>query len=215
METKTAQPRNDSAAKTFGRPKVAQVLNESVLRELLREGAPVEQIVENLFEKGHELFKAVGKRKYATWQAFKKEQLADGTELVELEGPASIDRADVVILRGCPMSEEMGKLNTDGKPPAFHKDIVDGYMQQNPGSNAILHPGCIAHQVARQLIVRNIEIAGAHSLNYYQLACRSLATGKVVYDDNGLAAIGMSKEKASELVDGYACLYVVIRNNSN
>jgi hypothetical protein len=85
-------------------------------------------------------------------------------------------------------------------------------MEQNPGSNALLHPGCIAHQVARQLIVRNIEVKGMSNLNYYQLACRSLASGKVVYDDNGLEAIGMSKEKATQLIEGFACLYVIVRD---
>ena len=113
------------------------------------------------------------------------------------------------------MADEMAKLNVNGKPPAFHKDIVDGYMEQNPGSNALLHPGCIAHQVARQLIARSIEVDGVGALNYYQLACRSLASGKVVYDDNGLETVGMSKEKANKLIDGYACLYVIVREKAN
>jgi hypothetical protein len=215
MEFKTVEKQAVPATVTTSKGKLAQVLNESVLREVLDEGAPVEEIVENLFRQGHQLFKAVRSRLYANWGEFKQAQQEGNTELVELEGPSTIDNDDVVILRGCPMADEMAKLHVGGKPPAFHKDIVEGYMEQNPGSNALLHPGCIAHQVARQLITRSIEVGGVGALNYYQLACRSLATGKVVYDDNGLKTVGMSKEKASELIDGYACLYVMVRENAN
>ena len=62
MELKTAQKQATPVTATPARSKLAQVLNESVLREVLNEGAPVEEIVENLFRKGHQLFKAVRSR---------------------------------------------------------------------------------------------------------------------------------------------------------
>jgi hypothetical protein len=214
MALKSAQQSHVPKAEGKTASRLAKVLNESVLRDILDKDAPVEQIVEDLFRMGHKLFKAVKPRHYESWNDFKGATERGETELVELEGASTIQEDDVVILRGCPMADEMAKLNVDGKAPAFHKDIVNDYMDQNPGSNALLHPGCIAHQVARQLITRGIEIEGIQGLNYYQLACRSMASGKVVYDDNGMKTIGMNKETADRLIDGYACLYVIVKEKS-
>ncbi len=190
---------------------LAEVLSADVLRDILDEDMPVEDIVMRLFQTGHELADAIHTHSHATWEEFKKAHASGESELVQLEGASSIDNDDVVILRGCPMAGEMAKLAVDGKPPAFHTRIVEEYKAQNPGSNSVLHPGCIAHQVARQLIARQIEIDGESCLNYYQLACRSGATGAVVYDDNGLDAIGMTKQQAADLIAGYACLYAIVK----
>jgi hypothetical protein len=192
--------------------KITEVLNADTLKDTLKEDCPVEEIVDELFSRGAALANVVNPRQYADWEAFKCCHAAVDTELVELEGSSTINHANVVVLKTCPMAQEMAKLNVDGKPPQFHQGIIDAYMQQNPGSNAILHPGCIAHQVGRQIIVKELNIGkGNGNTNYYQLACRSGATGKVVYDENGLKEIGMSKEEAARLIDGFACLYVIIR----
>jgi hypothetical protein len=193
--------------------KLVEVLNADSLREILVESAPVEEIVDKLFQKGHELSAAVDNKEYRLFEEFKEACRRETSELDDLEGPSDINPDDVVILRGCPMADVMGSLNENGKPPEFHGRIVEEYKQQNPGSDAILHPGCIAHQVARQLIVKNIEIDGNRNLNYYQLACRSGATGKVVYDENGLRRTGLSRDRANELIDGYACLYAIVKVN--
>lgn len=192
--------------------KLVEVLTSDVLSSILDEHSPVEEVVMNLFRRGTDLADAVTTRNYESWEEFKTAHAAGDSAIVELEGLSEIDDSDVVVLRGCPMADEMKKLSVNGSPPEFHTRIITDYMHQNPGSNAILHPGCIAHQVSRQLIVKNITIAGEHCLNYYQLACRSGATGKVVYDENGLNAIGMSKEQANQLIDGFACLYVIFKS---
>jgi hypothetical protein len=192
-------------------PKLSQVLNHNVLREIVDESKPVEQIVEGLYLMGGKLQNSVHSRTYKDWNDFKRQHAKEETELVELEGLSDVNEEDVVVLRDCPMGEEMSKLHCDGKPPQFHAKVIEDYMQQNPGSNAILHPGCIAHQVARQLITKSIRFENGDSLNFYQLACRSMKTGKVVYDDNGLASVGMSQETAAKLVDGSGCLYVMVR----
>jgi hypothetical protein len=191
--------------------KLVQVMNHNVLREIIDESKPVEQIVDELYHKGAELCRSVSLRSYKDWDDFKRQHSDERTELVELEGPSDLGAGDVVVLRTCPIADEMSKLNRDGKSPDFHAKIVQDYMEQNPGSNSVLHPGCIAHQVARQFIVKSLRFENGESLNFSQLACRSGKSGNVVYDDNGLKAIGMSKERAKKLVDGFGCLYVMSR----
>lgn len=191
--------------------KLPEVVNAERLRSLLDEHAPVEDIVLELFKTGEELSHVVTFGSYDKFEDFVEAHKAGMSELIDLEGPASINDDLVVVLKSCPMAAEMAKLNVEGKPPVFFPTICNSYMEQNPGSNAILHPGCIAHQVARQLIVRDIKIGQENSLNFFQLACRNMATGKVVYDENGLKRVGMGKEKAAKLIDGFACLYAIVR----
>lgn len=194
--------------------KLVQVLNENFLRQLITETAPVEEIVEGLYNKGYELSEAVRHNAYDSWEDFKTKHCQGNTELIELEGDSDFYGDDILILRECPMISEIKKLYDDGKPPVFHNKIIQDYMEQNPGSNSMLHPGCIAHQVARQLVVKNLNIKGVTDVNYFQLACRSGATGKVVYDNNGLQTIGMSEGQAYRLIDGYGCLYVMVRKTN-
>ncbi|MCP4590219.1 MAG: hypothetical protein GY842_05725 [bacterium] len=198
--------------KVEAQPKIRAVLSANALEDIIDEHAPIEEIVMGLFQEGTNLAESVTIEGYATWQEFKEAHAAGDSAIVELEGESTIDDANVVILKGCPMADEMKKLALDGAPPKFHTRIINDYMAQNPGSNAILNPGCIAHQVGRQLITKAITIGGEHCLNYYQLACRSSDTGKVVYDENGLASIGMSEAQADKLIDGSGCLYVIIRH---
>ncbi len=190
--------------------KLAKVLNASVLQEILQPDRPVEEIVDDLFMKGVELSQEITPKSYSSWEEFVAKHSGGQSELVELEGVSDIGSDNVVILRGCPMAAEMKKLEVEGKSPAHFATISHAYKEQNPGSNAILHPGCIAHQVGRQLTIKEIAIAGKQSLNFYQLACRSLATGKIVYDENGLKACGMSHEKAQQLIEGFACLFALV-----
>jgi hypothetical protein len=189
---------------------LSEVLSAPTLKSVLTEDSPVEEIVENLYLKGAALANIVDRKYYKSWEEFKSKHETSVDELAQLEGVSQIGDDKLVVLVKCPMAEEVGKLFVDGKPPAHFSKIINGYMNQNPGSNAILHPGCIAHQVARQIIVNQLQIEGKQVVNYYQLACRSGATGKVVYDDNGLNEIGMSKAEAEKLVTGFACLYVIV-----
>jgi hypothetical protein len=194
--------------------KIVDVLNFESMREILREDQPVHEIVEALFQKGTELAQVVSSRGYDNFDEFQEAHRADETQLAELEGPSNLEDRDVVVLRSCPMAEEMKKFRTTGAPPSFHAKIVEEFCAQNPGSNAILHPGCIAHQVGRQITIKQLNVRGESNLNFNQIACRNMATGQVVYDDNGLEAIGMTKEQANSLVDGFACLYAIIHRQN-
>jgi hypothetical protein len=190
--------------------RLVEALNAEILRTVLDESSPVEDIVDELFSRGAALSTTRHPQTYESWADFVDKHRATKSPLFELEGASDISDKKVAILRNCPMAEEMKKLNVDGAPPKFHAKIVEGYKAQNPGSNAILHPGCIAHQVGRQVTVKTISIKGIKNLNFYQIACRSGATGKVVYDENGLTATGMTHTEADGLINGFACLFSLV-----
>jgi hypothetical protein len=192
-------------------PRIAEVLDHAVLTQVLNEDAPVESIVENLFLKGNDLSDAVKKRHFSNWEQFKQAHATGDSELAELEGESDIDQHDRVSLKKCPLSEIMSKFVIDGQFPDHFKKIVEDFKHQNPGSNAILHPGCIAHQVARQLIVKDLDIENEKSINYFQFACRDAHSGKVVFDDQGLENSGASWTEAAISIDGNACYYKLIK----
>jgi hypothetical protein len=190
---------------------LAQVMNVDVLGEILQENAPAHEVVDSLLHKGVDLAEAVEHKVYKNYEDFVNTHVTGKSQLVELEGESSLDE-NMIILHGCPMFDEVKKLYTDGKPPESHGKIVNEFMDQNPGTNALLHPGCIVHQVARQMIVHSIKFEDGTGLSFYQIACRSMGTGKVVYDEKGMAVTNLSKEAIDKMIDGYACLYILVNN---
>jgi len=188
-------------------PRIAQVLNATALRQILRPDTPVEDIVDKLYEKGHELYMSLERKTYKDMSHWRRQHQEMKTELAALEGPSEIHENDVMVLKTCPIADEMAKLNVNGQPPAFHSEIIADYMEQNPGSNAILHPGCIAHQAARQMVVANMDVGGERNMNFHQISCRSATTGETVFDDNGLRTAGMKRKEAERMVNGNACVY--------
>ncbi len=73
-----------------------------------------------------------------------------------------------------------------------------------------MHPVCIAHQVARQLVVANLDVAEKMDLHYHQLACRRDPSMKITYDHNGLSTVGLSEKQTARRASGSACLYALV-----
>jgi hypothetical protein len=146
--------------------KLVEVMNHNVLRDIIDESKPVEQLVDELYHKGAELCRSVSLRSYKDWDDFRRHHSDERAELVELEGPSDLGAGDVVFLRACPIADEMSTLNRNGKPPEFHGRVVQDYMELNPGSNSVLHFGCIAHQVTRQFIVKSFRFENGDFLNF-------------------------------------------------
>jgi hypothetical protein len=192
-------------------PRIAEVLDHAALTQVLNKDAPVEVIVENLFMKGNDLSAAIKKRHFSNWEQFKHAHATGDSELAELEGESALDPQNRVSLKKCPLVEIMDKFMINGRFPNHFSKIVEDYKHQNPGSNAILHPGCIAHQVARQLIVKEMDIDSEKSINYFQFACRDTHSGKVLFDDHGLENFGASWTETAIGIDGNACYYQLVR----
>jgi hypothetical protein len=168
--------------------KITEELNLDYVHEVLKYGRRIKDMIGDLERKGAELAKEV-------------------TSLEELEGKAEVQGENVILL-ACPMVPVLNELKKEHKEllgieklPAYFPDIVDMYISMNPNSAAILHPLCIAHQHIRK------EFGKAHGAEIEQIACRSGATGEVVYAKAGLDKAKMTEDDAKKLLGERACLY--------
>jgi len=125
----------------------------------------------------------------------------------KLEGQAERDE-NLIILKQCPMSKLLSEVSVDGKLPDYYKTIVDKYIQIYKNKGAILHPFCIVHQVIRAHVGDHIKVGGKN-LKVYQVACRSMTSGKVVYANEGMSKVDMTKEEVDAKLEGKACMYLL------
>ncbi|MBI2848705.1 MAG: hypothetical protein HYX88_01040 [Chloroflexi bacterium] len=160
------------------------------INTVLREGADVDEVVETLVLKAEEEAKNVD-------------------SLQELEGEA-IEDGEIRILKECPMVPILDMVRKENlvrtgreELPMFYQDIVERFIEQNPGEGAILHPICIVHQAMRDIIGSE---KGALTR---QIACRSTSSGKVVVSRNGLSIANLTEHQARDAIDGYACMYII------
>ncbi|MGA2192225.1 MAG: hypothetical protein ABSG42_02470 [Nitrospirota bacterium] len=145
--------------------------------------------------------------KFETLEEFLEQQDLGNSPLDILEGKAD-RKSNVYVLKGCPMTKLVSSLKSDGKLPEFYEKIADKYKEIHKTKGAILHPFCIVHQVIRALIGEKIKVRN-HSVKIFQVACRSLDSGKIVYASEGMERIGLDKEDVDGMIDGNACMYIV------
>jgi hypothetical protein len=115
---------------------------------------------------------------------------------------------NVFILKKCPMGKLVESLKEDGKLPKYYLEVVKKYVELYKSKGAIIHPFCIVHQVIREQVGESIRVNGGRML-VYQVACRSLASGKVVYATEGTSRVDMTQEDIDKKIDGNACMYFV------
>jgi len=127
--------------------------------------------------------------------------------LEALEGSSTRDDR-VFILKKCPMGKLVESLKEDGKLPKYYLEVVQKYIALYKSKGAIIHPFCIVHQVIREQVGESIKVNGGRML-VYQVACRSLASGKVVYATEGTSRVDMTLEEIGKKIDGNACMYLV------
>ena len=165
-------------------------------------------IIYDLIEMGENIALELDIKDYGTVTDFEADHAAGKSPFAVLEGNS--DRKDCVhVLRGCPMAKLVESLKgEDGKLPKFYLKIGDKYKEMHKTKGAILHPFCIVHQVIRALIGEKTKIAGKPA-KVYQVACRALKTGKIVYATEGTTRIGVDKEEVDGMIDGHACMYLV------
>jgi len=125
----------------------------------------------------------------------------------KLEGSTERD-GNVVVLKQCPMTRLLKEVSVDGKLPDFYQAIVEKYVQIYKNKGAILHPFCIVHQVIRAHVGEHIKVGG-RMLSVYQVACRSMSSGKIVYANEGMSKVDMTKEEVDAKLDGNACMYLI------
>ena len=169
--------------------RIEDICSLEFVQSVLHDGVPIDGMIETLVLKADEEARNVG-------------------SLEELEGE-SIPDGDLRILKTCPMvpvinavkKHNLAETGEDALP-AYYREIVERCIEQYPGEAAILHPLCIVHQAMRDVIS-----SGKGTLTR-QIACRSGATGEVVFANKGLSAANLTEEQARGKIDGYACMYM-------
>lgn len=162
---------------------IARLITIDYINSIFKEGRSIEEIIEDLENKGFELGQEV-------------------EDLDRFEGE-SLVKDSLRILKACPMIgllEELKRLNNDQLPQYF-KDVVNQYKTKYPRRAGILHPLCIVHQIVRKTFGMNKD-------KYFeQIACRSASSGEVVFCEDGLVMAGLNEDEARNLIANYACLY--------
>ncbi len=164
-------------------------------------------IIFDLQEKGREIAAEIGGENYKNLDDFLKEHASGNTSLVTLEGRSTIE-GEIVVLHACPLLKLLGSLKgPDGKLPEYFRNVEEKYKEIYKNKGAILHPFCIVHQVIRSIIGEHTRVNG-NTAAIYQIACRSVS-GKVVYANEGMSRINLSKEDVDQRIDGQACMYLL------
>jgi len=176
-----------------------QVINE--------ENKLILAIIHDLQQKGREIAGELGERDYESLELLFEEHEKGKDPFDKLEGKAERD-GNVMVLKNCPMAKLLSEVMVDGKLPEFYQMIVDKYKKVYKTKGAILHPFCIVHQVIRSVVGEHIKVGG-NKLKVYQIACRSMTSGKIVYATEGMSRVSMSEEEIDKKIEGKACMYLV------
>ncbi len=153
------------------------------------------------------IIKEMDLKSYKSTQEFIDAHDRGGSPLEALEG-SSLRDGNVFVLKKCPMGKLVESLKEDGKLPKYYLEVVQKYVALYKSKGAIIHPFCIVHQVIREQVGESIKVNGGRML-VYQVACRSLASGKVVYATEGTSRVSMTQEEIDKKIDGNACMYHV------
>ncbi|MBI5695679.1 MAG: hypothetical protein HZC51_08070 [Nitrospirae bacterium] len=164
-------------------------------------------IIHDLQEMGKSIASELDLKDYDSLALFCEDHDKGNSPFDVLEGKADRE-GNVLILKDCPMTRMLKSVMVDGKLPEFYQKIVDKYTEVYKSKGAILHPFCIVHQVIRGTVGEHIKIGGK-PVKVYQVACRSMTSGKVVHATEGGNRVEMSKEDIEKKIEGKACMYIV------
>lgn len=164
-------------------------------------------ILHDLQNMANIIMKEMDLKGYTSPQEFIDAHDRGGSPLEALEGSSARD-GHVFVLKKCPMGKLVESLKEDGKLPKYYLEVVKKYVELYKSKGAIIHPFCIVHQVIREQVGESIKVNGGRML-VYQVACRSLASGKVVYATEGTSRVDMTQEAIDKKIDGNACMYLV------
>lgn len=164
-------------------------------------------IIHDLQETAKSIADELGLKEYDSIELLFEEHEKGRDPFVRLEGQADRE-GNLMVLKDCPMTKILGEVMVDGKLPDFYQRIVDKYKEIYKTKGAILHPFCIVHQVIRASVGEHIKVNG-RKLAVYQVACRSMKTGKIVYATEGMNRVGKEKEEIDKKIEGKACMYII------
>jgi ASC-1-like (ASCH) protein len=164
-------------------------------------------IIHDLQEMGKQITAELELKDYEKLEWFLDEHDHGNSPFDSLEGKADRE-GSLFVLKDCPMTKLLNAVMVNGKLPEFYQKIVDKYLEIYKTKGAILHPFCIVHQVIRATVGEHIKINGK-PLKVYQVACRSMSSGKIVYATEGTSRVEMEKPEIDKKIDKKACMYLI------
>jgi len=163
-----------------------------------------------LKELGRKIAEEIYTQQYNSLEEFYQAYDKTADPMQELEGSGK-RKGDLIILDDCPVAglhdPAIELFKEGGKFPPEWEAIVEEYKQVFK-NDAILHPLCIVHQRIREELAKKIP-KGKSFVHATEVACRSMATGKVVYSEWGMQLSGETKEDIEKLIDKKACIYFI------
>jgi len=164
-------------------------------------------IIHDLQEMGKQIAAELELKDYEGMELFFEEHDKGKSPFDALEGKADRE-GNLLVLKECPMTKMLSAVMVDGKLPLFYQKIVDKYLEIYKTKGAILHPFCIVHQVIRATVGEHIKVKGK-PVKVYQVACRSMTSGKIVYATEGTSRVEMEKKDIDKKIDKKACMYLI------
>ncbi len=202
----------DSRCKTQGEENYMSLLEKRLTKKWADETITANNrlviaIIHDLQEMGRQIAAELGLKDYESLERFLEEHDRGRSPFDALEGKADRE-GTLFVLKGCPMTNLLNSVTVDGRLPEFYKKIVDKYLEIYKTKGAILHPFCIVHQVIRATVGEHIKI-NDKPVKVYQVACRSMTSGKVVYATEGTGRAGMERPEIDKKIEGKACMYLI------
>ena len=164
-------------------------------------------IIHDLQEMGKSIASELELKDYENLEQFTEDHDRGKSPFDVLEGRADRE-GNLLVLKDCPMARLLSSVMVDGKLPAFYQKIVDKYLDVYKTKGAILHPFCIVHQVIRATVGEHVKVKG-RPMKVYQVACRSMTSGKVVYATEGMSRAGLETDDIDKKIQGKACMYLI------
>ena len=177
---------------------------DEVIRE---EKRLISAIIYDLQEMGKAIAAELELKDYESIEKFFEEHDQDKSPFDVLEGQSERE-GDLIVLNQCPMTKLLKEVSNGGQLPDFYSKIVEKYKEIHKSKGAILHPFCIVHQVIRATVGDHVKVQGK-KMRVYQVACRSMTTGNVVFAEEGMMRVNMGEDEVKRKISGKACMYLL------
>lgn len=184
--------------------KLTKAWADEVIRE---EKRLISAIIYDLQEMGKAIAAELEFKDYESIEKFFEDHEHGRSPFDDLEGQSERE-GELIILKQCPMTKLLKEVSSGGQLPDFYSKIVEKYKEIHKSKGAILHPFCIVHQVIRATVGDHVKVQGK-KMRVYQVACRSMTTGNVVFAEEGMMRVNMGEDEVKKKISGKACMYLL------
>jgi len=184
---------------------------------------PVEGLLNSISDMGHSMevsIRLIEDTLTKVGQSFPEEYYDSEEEFFAAveDGDAGISKleskpiprgGDIYATAVCPFRSTVTELSEENREAI--DSITEKYREKYPG-RAIVHPFCVCHQNARELILSKTYVKGK-PIRSETLVCKSNILGDIHFGSKAIEARGLTEEKISELLTSDVCLYTLKIDN--